>query len=226
MFIELEALVRRSPLLISISAEGEYLRLSVTPTPADSKAKQAITPVSLVGTAAELDEGLAAALLTWQGPKKTLQEQAQAAADGSDDAAKASPPAAAKPAAAKPTPGKPGPKPKDKAARGLPPPGGDGDAAPGGDGATTSATAGAVGAAPAPGGDAASSTAAGADGVAPAPGDGTASSAPADAGGDAAPGDADAANSAETGLVDVTINEPPPGATLGPADDVFTLELF
>ena len=199
MFIELEALARRNPLLITISPEGDSLRVTVTPTPADSKTKQSIQPVSLVGTAAELDEGLAAALITWQAPRKSLQEQAEAAAGGGD----ASTAPAKAPTQAKPAPGKPGPKPKVK-------PGSDGATPAPGGGATSSAAAGADSAAPAPGDGEASSAAAGADGAAPAPGDGATSSAAADA--DAPP--------------IVSINEPPPGATRGPAADRFTLDIF
>ena len=44
MFIELEALARRSPLLITVSGEGDNLRVSVTPTPTDSKTKRPSRP--------------------------------------------------------------------------------------------------------------------------------------------------------------------------------------
>lgn len=126
MFIELEDLARQTTLLITISKEGsDQLRVGITPAPTDSKQTPTLKAISLVGTAAELDEGLADALVLWQAPKRSLAEQVRAAAD--DDA---EPVATAKaPTAPAKVKGKPGPKAKNTVTTAS------GDAAGGGDAA-------------------------------------------------------------------------------------------
>lgn len=112
MFADLHALAQSATLLIAVSAEGDDLRVSVTPILAGDKAKaHALRPLSLLGTPAELDADFGAALIAWQAPRKSLVEQAEAVAGATDDEKT---PAASKPKAtpAKAEKAKPGPKPK------------------------------------------------------------------------------------------------------------------
>ena len=84
MFTTLNALAQQATLMITIAAEGDgQLRVNVTPMPADTKAKSKLpAPLSLLGTPTEFDADFVAALSTWQAPKRTLLEQAPAAAGG------------------------------------------------------------------------------------------------------------------------------------------------
>jgi PRTRC genetic system protein E len=97
MFTELHSLAQKSTLMIVVTAEGDQLRVNVTPANADRKEKPALRPLSLIGTVEELDRDFAQALVIWQAPKKqSLLEQAAAAGDDEEgDAGKAGP---AKPA--------------------------------------------------------------------------------------------------------------------------------
>lgn len=93
MFTALHALSQSATLMIVIAAEGDDLRVSITPTQAGDKTKaHKLQPLSLVASPAELDEGFAAAIASWQAPKLTLQQQVEAAnAAGTDgDAARSS----------------------------------------------------------------------------------------------------------------------------------------
>lgn len=93
MFKALHALAQSATLMIVITAEDDDLRVSITPTQAGDKTKaHKLQPLSLVASPAELDEGFAAAIASWQAPKLTLQQQVEAAnAAGTDgDAARSS----------------------------------------------------------------------------------------------------------------------------------------
>lgn len=85
MFSALHALAQKSTLMITISAEDEQLRVTVTPTPAGKDAKQVLRPLSLLASAEELDADFAAAIATWQAPRQSVLEQARAAAEQPDD---------------------------------------------------------------------------------------------------------------------------------------------
>jgi PRTRC genetic system protein E len=117
MFTELHAMAKAAMLLITATAEGDQLRISISPTYPDGKVPAgavALRPMSLIGTPDELNADFAGALAVWQAPpKRSILEQAQAAAEANDDAkepAKAAGKAAAKPADAKPKGGKGGRK--------------------------------------------------------------------------------------------------------------------
>lgn len=80
MFKALHALSQSATLMIVIAAEGDDLRVSITPTQAGDKTKaHKLQPLSLVASPAELDEGFAAAIASWQAPKLSLQQQVEAA---------------------------------------------------------------------------------------------------------------------------------------------------
>lgn len=86
MFTALHALAKSATLMIVIGAEDDQLRVSITPTQSGDKSKpHALRPLSLLATPAELDADFATALAIWQAPKRTLIEQAQAAAGESAD---------------------------------------------------------------------------------------------------------------------------------------------
>lgn len=93
MFSHLHELAKKATLMITIAAEGDdQLRVNVTPVPFDTKAKASLPqPLSLVATPAEFDADFSAALTTWHAPKRSLVEQAQAAAGGAPAAAPALP---------------------------------------------------------------------------------------------------------------------------------------
>ncbi len=92
MFTTLHELAKKAPLMITVAAEGDdQLRVNVTPTPTDTKAKHNLPqPLSLLATPTEFDADFIAALSTWQAPKRSLIQQAADAAGG---AAKNSAPA-------------------------------------------------------------------------------------------------------------------------------------
>lgn len=115
MFQQLHAMAKAATLLITASAEGDMLRVSVTPTYPGGKVPAGaalLRPLSVVGSPDELDADFAAVLAYWQAPKKSLIEQAQAAADDADDGAPGK--VAAKPAEQKPAEQKPKAKPGRK----------------------------------------------------------------------------------------------------------------
>lgn len=84
MFTELHAMAKAAMLLITATAEGDQLRISISPTYPDGKAPAgavALRPLALVGTPDELNADFSAALVLWQTPpKRSIIEQAQAAA--------------------------------------------------------------------------------------------------------------------------------------------------
>ena len=124
MFTALHALAQSATLMIVVAAEGDDLRVSITPTQAGDKTKaHKLTPLSLIASPAELDDGFAAAIASWQAPKLTLQQQVEAAnAAGTEGGAPASSKAAPKESPARRAgPGRP--KKNDSAA-----PGGEGAA--------------------------------------------------------------------------------------------------
>lgn len=109
MFTELHAMAKAAMLLITATAEGDQLRVSVSPTYPDGKAPAgtvALRPLSLVGTPDELDADFGAALALWlTPPKRSIIEQAQAAADQDAEeapAAKVAPKVSSKTTEAKP----------------------------------------------------------------------------------------------------------------------------
>lgn len=128
MFKELHAMANDATLLITAKAEGDQLRVSVTPTYPDGKVPAGaspLRPLSVIASPEELDADFAAVLEFWRAPKRSLIEQAQAAAGDADDGA--SPKAASKPAEAKASAAQPksktSRKPKADAAAGSGAPG-------------------------------------------------------------------------------------------------------
>lgn len=103
MFTALHGLAQSATLMIVVAAEGDQLRVSITPTATGDKTKpHALRPLSLLATPAELDADFAAALSIWQAPKRSLIEQAQAAAgEDTDEDSGESSNSAAEPAAPK-----------------------------------------------------------------------------------------------------------------------------
>lgn len=88
MFTELHAMAKAAMLLITATAEGDQLRISISPTYPDGKipaSGAALRPLSLVGTPNELDADFAAVLNLWQAPKRSVLEQAQAQVDEQAD---------------------------------------------------------------------------------------------------------------------------------------------
>ena len=110
MFTTLHALSQSATLMIVIAAEGDDLRVSITPTQAGDKTKaHKLQPLSLVASPAELDDGFAAAIASWQAPKLTLQQQVEAAnaASATASAAPATSRASSKEAQKRAGPGRP-----------------------------------------------------------------------------------------------------------------------
>jgi PRTRC genetic system protein E len=96
MFKELHAMAKDAMLLITATAEGDQLRVSVTPTYPDGKVPAGaapLRPLSVIASPEELDADFAAVLAFWKTPtpKQTLLEQAQAAAGDGDDGAGSKP---------------------------------------------------------------------------------------------------------------------------------------
>jgi PRTRC genetic system protein E len=85
MFSAVQALAQKTTLLIVVSAEGELLRVNVTPTSTGKDAGQLLHPISLLATPAELDAGFVEALNAWQAPRRSLIEQVEAAAAASEE---------------------------------------------------------------------------------------------------------------------------------------------
>jgi PRTRC genetic system protein E len=105
MFKALQELAQKSTLMIILTTEGDLLRLNISPAPSDENKKPTLRPLSLLGTAEELDAGLAEAIAIWQAPRKSLAEQAQDSGgvdDDNDDGDNNSPPARTTPAKNKP----------------------------------------------------------------------------------------------------------------------------
>jgi PRTRC genetic system protein E len=90
MFTTLHALTQSATLMIVVTAEGDDLRVSITPTQTGDKTKaHKLQPLSLVASPAELDDGFAAAIQSWQAPKLSLQQQVEAANAASAEASAA-----------------------------------------------------------------------------------------------------------------------------------------
>jgi PRTRC genetic system protein E len=88
MFTELHAMAKAAMLLITATAEGDQLRISITPSYPDGKVPAgatALRPLAVVGTPDELNEDFAAVLNLWQAPKLSVLEQAQAQVAELDD---------------------------------------------------------------------------------------------------------------------------------------------
>lgn len=86
MFTDLHELAQDAPLMITIAAEAEQLRVSVTPVYAGAKPPPgARRPLSILGTPTELDADFTAALAIWQAPRRTVLQQAQDANDDEQD---------------------------------------------------------------------------------------------------------------------------------------------
>ena len=103
MFKELHAMAKDAMLLITATAEGDQLRVTVTPTYPEGKVPAGaapLRPLSVIASPDELDADFAAVLEFWKAPKRTLLEQAQDAASGSDDDADSN--ASSKPTDAQP----------------------------------------------------------------------------------------------------------------------------
>ena len=110
MFTALHALAQSATLMIVVAAEGDDLRVSITPTQAGDKTKaHQLQPLSLVASPAELDDGFAAAIQCWQAPKLSLQQQVEAfnAAGADPVASPAGTKAASKDTGKRPGPGRP-----------------------------------------------------------------------------------------------------------------------
>jgi PRTRC genetic system protein E len=105
MFKDLHELAQDATLMITVAAEAEQLRVSVTPVYAGVKPPLgARRPLSILGTPDELDADFTAALAIWQAPRRTVLQQAQDASEDEQDGEAASAPAKQK--------NKPGRKPK------------------------------------------------------------------------------------------------------------------
>lgn len=88
MFTQLHAMAQAATLLITAAADGDQLRISITPSYPDGKVPAgvaALRPMALVATPAELDADFGAVLAMWQAPKLSLIEQAKGQIDASDD---------------------------------------------------------------------------------------------------------------------------------------------
>ena len=110
MFATLHALTQSATLMIVVTAEGDDLRVSITPTQTGDKTKaHKLQPLSLVASPAELDDGFAAAIQSWQAPKLSLLQQVEAANSAGADpvASTASSKAAPKEANKRQGPGRP-----------------------------------------------------------------------------------------------------------------------
>lgn len=113
MFAELHQLARAASLLISVAAEGDNLRVTVSAT-STSKNGAAVHPLVLVGTPHEIDAGFAEAVQIFEPSALPLLDQARAAANANGNKGKAPSKDAAKPSAksdapASGTPAKRGP---------------------------------------------------------------------------------------------------------------------
>ncbi|WP_407058809.1 PRTRC system protein E [Ralstonia syzygii subsp. celebesensis] len=80
MFAELHSLAQAASLLISVTAEGDALRVTVNAAPT-GKNGPAMHPLVLVGTPAELDAGFAEAIQIFEPSALPLLDQARAAAN-------------------------------------------------------------------------------------------------------------------------------------------------
>lgn len=82
MFKALHALAQKATLMIVITAEGDELRVNVTPVHSGDKAQaHELRPLSVLATADELETDFAEALSIWQAPKRSLLDQARDVVD-------------------------------------------------------------------------------------------------------------------------------------------------
>jgi PRTRC genetic system protein E len=78
MFTALQALAQKATLMVDITAEGDLLRVSITPTSSGKDPSQPLRPLSLLATPEELDATFTEALHIWQAPHHLLIEKANA----------------------------------------------------------------------------------------------------------------------------------------------------
>jgi PRTRC genetic system protein E len=88
MFTALHQLAQSAPLLVSIAAEGENLRVTVSAT-STGKTGPAVHPLVLVGAPDELDRDFAQAVQIFEPSALPLLEQARAAANANGNKDKA-----------------------------------------------------------------------------------------------------------------------------------------
>ncbi|MFV8629829.1 PRTRC system protein E [Ralstonia pseudosolanacearum] len=86
MFAELHQLAQAAPLLVSITAEGDALRVTTSST---STKNGGLLPMVLIGTPDELDRDFAAAVQIYEPSALSILQQAQAAATANSAAGKA-----------------------------------------------------------------------------------------------------------------------------------------
>ncbi|MGD7196539.1 PRTRC system protein E [Ralstonia pseudosolanacearum] len=85
MFAELHPLAQVAPLLVSITAEGDALRVTTSST---STKNGGLLPMVLIGTPDELDRDFAAAVQIYEPSALSILQQAQAAATANSAAGK------------------------------------------------------------------------------------------------------------------------------------------
>ncbi|MHA6847306.1 PRTRC system protein E [Ralstonia syzygii] len=85
MFAELHQLAQAAPLLVSITAEGDALRVTTSST---STKNGGLLPMVLIGTPDELDRDFAAAVQIYEPSALSILQQAQAAATANSAAGK------------------------------------------------------------------------------------------------------------------------------------------
>lgn len=85
MFAELHRLAQAAPLLVSITAEGDALRVTTSTT---STTNGGLLPMVLIGTPDELDRDFATAVQIYEPSALSILQQAQAAATANSAAGK------------------------------------------------------------------------------------------------------------------------------------------
>ncbi len=99
MFKELASLVKKTSLHIMVSAEGDELRVIVMPKAVEGQDAALSTPLSLIGTPAELDEKLPSILAGYVGTRQSLEDSLENVKTIMDEAKKTAQAKATKPAA-------------------------------------------------------------------------------------------------------------------------------
>jgi len=108
LFTALHPLAQRTTLMLLITAEGDQLRINVTPRANnDGKGEKTLYPLSILATPDELDNDFAEAVSIYEPSVLSVLDQARAASDANGSGG--TPRALPAPAATK---GKRGPKPK------------------------------------------------------------------------------------------------------------------
>ena len=123
LFKSLFPLARDNSLTVLIVAEGEYLRVNVTPKSKGDQGEKTLYPLSLLATPEELDRDFAEAVEIYSPGSQSVLEQAHAASEANSSGD-------VKPALPAPAKGRPGRKPKAAA---LPAPTGNPGEPPNGD---------------------------------------------------------------------------------------------